>query len=741
MPFILKANKIKCLCKTISIIGMVFYFTTTVLAQSLSPVEALLLKLKENVKQDSNRVNLLVQLSKTYYGVNPTKMLEATQQAVELSQKIKFKRGLAEAYRFQGIAHYTLGNFKEAETNFTNALNVNEEIRYRTGIIACLSNLGSVNMVQNNYPIALNYYQKAIRISEQAKDDLNTGISYGNMGVIYSEMKNYEMALKHFQGGLDLHTKIDYGIGIATGLGNVGNVYFKMKNFDEALSYYQKALDKNLEIGNKLNIAREYGNVANVQSELKLYDQSLVNYQKALQLNEEIKNKKGIAVNLQGIGNYYLKQAKYKEALDFVQRANALAASINILDVQKETFDALSEIYEKTGKIDSAYLNFKKFITVREQIESEDNRKQITRLEMKYEFDTKEEKYKNDQLLSNERLNQQQLMLDLNQSKLNESNKERDLVRLNYLKTQSELQNEVLQKKAQEKQLVLTEKEKDIQAEKSKSLLQTKQFNELQIKQLWLYGILTIIGLAGILSFFINHYRIKSLRAHNDLSEQKVIQMEEELKLKNNIKEAEMQTLRSQMNPHFIFNTLNSINSYIIQHQTEVASEYLTTFSKLMRNILDLSKHETVSLTKEISTLNLYMELEALRLEHQFDYSIVVDKEISPEMIKVPPLIIQPFVENAIWHGLHNKKGNGHILIKITEQSESRLHISIEDNGIGRVASAALKKQQVNHKSYGIEITINRLQLLDEHNSVTVHDLYEGEKASGTRVEISINLD
>ncbi|KQB98868.1 hypothetical protein AQF98_21250 [Pedobacter sp. Hv1] len=700
-----------------------------------------MLKLNQNVKQDTNRINLLVQLSKAYYGVNPTKMLEATQQAIELSQKIKFKRGMAEAYRFQGIAHYTLGNFKEAETNFSSALNLNEEIKYRTGIIACLSNLGSVNMVQNNYPIALNYYQKSIRISEQAKDDLNTGISYGNMGVIYSEMKNYEMALKHFQGGLTLHTKIDYAIGIATGLGNVGNVYFKMKNFDKALVYYQKALDKNLEIGNKLNIAREYGNVANVQSELKLYDQSLINYQKALQLNEEIKNKKGIAVNLQGIGNYYLKQGRYKEALDFMQRANTLAATINILDVQKETFDSLSEIYEKTGKIDSAYLNFKKFIAVRDNIENEDKQKQITRLEMKYEFDTKEEKYKNDQLLSNERLNQQQLMLDLNQSKLNESNKERDLVRLNYLKTQSELKNEVLQKKAQEKQLILTEKEKDIQAEKSKSLLQTKQFNELQIKQLWLYGILTIIGLAGILSFFINHYRIKSLRAHNDLNEQKVTQMEEELKLKNNIKEAEMQTLRSQMNPHFIFNTLNSINSYIIQHKTEVASEYLTTFSKLMRNILDLSKHETVTLAKEISTLNLYMELEALRLEHQFDYSIVVDKNIAPEMIKVPPLVIQPFVENAIWHGLHNKKGNGHILIKITEQNESQLHITIEDNGIGRVASAALKKQQVNHKSYGIEITINRLQLLDENNSVIINDLYEEGKASGTSVEISINLD
>ena len=140
----------------------------------------------------------------------------------------------------------------------------------------------------------------------------------------------------------------------------------------------------------------------------------------------------------------------------------------------------------------------------------------------------------------------------------------------------------------------MVQKEKDIQSAKSKSLLQTQKFNELQIKQLWLYGILSIIGLAGVLTFFINHYRIKSLKANNDLSEQKVMQMEEEMRLKDNVKEAEMQTLRSQMNPHFIFNTLNSINSYIIENKREVASEYLTTFSKLMRNILDLSKQETM---------------------------------------------------------------------------------------------------------------------------------------------------
>lgn len=212
--------------------------------------------------------------------------------------------------------------------------------------------------------------------------------------------------------------------------------------------------------------------------------------------------------------------------------------------------------------------------------------------------------------------------------------------------------------------------------------------------------------------------------------------------LKRQIKEMEMQTLRSQMNPHFVFNTLNSINSYIIQNQKEIASDYLTRFSKLMRNILDLSKHEAISLFKEIQTLQLYLELEALRLENKFDYSIIIDHTIEQDLVQIPPLIIQPFVENAIWHGIINKKMQGTIYIKIKKTGENQIEICVEDDGIGRRAASKLKIQQVHHKSYGIDITINRLQLLDAQNSVAIIDLYDAQQnALGTKVLIKILTD
>jgi ligand-binding sensor domain-containing protein len=243
-------------------------------------------------------------------------------------------------------------------------------------------------------------------------------------------------------------------------------------------------------------------------------------------------------------------------------------------------------------------------------------------------------------------------------------------------------------------------------------------------KTFWFIGLVILLLL--IIAYFISRYFIN----------------QEKIKgiLKSNIKEAEMQTLRSQMNPHFMFNSLNSINSYIIQNKSNEASKYLSTFSKLMRSILDNSKHRTIPLDKEIKTLDWYLQLEAVRLEHKFTYTIHCSDEIDRETVQIPPLIIQPFVENAIWHGIQNKSSKGHIVIQIDIDEAEILKISITDDGIGRTASALLKKNQTTHKSYGIDITINRLQMLDPTNSINIIDLYDDTNQSkGTQVLLTIS--
>jgi ligand-binding sensor domain-containing protein len=231
-----------------------------------------------------------------------------------------------------------------------------------------------------------------------------------------------------------------------------------------------------------------------------------------------------------------------------------------------------------------------------------------------------------------------------------------------------------------------------------------------------------------LIAFLINRYLVN--------------QEKEKGNLKRKISESEMQTLRSQMNPHFLFNSLNSINSFIVQQKSREASSYLTTFSKLMRNILENSRYESITLEKEINTLKMYLEIEAVRLEHKFDYEIIIDKNIELEFIKIPPLIIQPFAENAIWHGLNNKPNKGLLKIEIQEINENCISISIIDDGIGRKAAALLKKEQLKHKSYGIDITINRLQLVNSKNNYKIIDLPNDDiKTTGTKVELQIYYD
>jgi len=147
-----------------------------------------------------------------------------------------------------------------------------------------------------------------------------------------------------------------------------------------------------------------------------------------------------------------------------------------------------------------------------------------------------------------------------------------------------------------------------------------------------------------------------------------------------------------------------------------------------------------IPLEDEMRTLGLYLELEAVRLEHSFDYTITVDKELKDDMIQIPPLILQPFVENAIWHGLRHKP-QGNLYVNVTKPTEDCLKIRIEDDGIGRKAAGELKKQQTHHKSYGIEITIQRLEMLHPGNRVQIIDLTDSQGNSlGTAVDITIIL-
>jgi len=241
-------------------------------------------------------------------------------------------------------------------------------------------------------------------------------------------------------------------------------------------------------------------------------------------------------------------------------------------------------------------------------------------------------------------------------------------------------------------------------------------------KTIW-FWLLIILG-AILLAYYIFRNRLVQAKNAEDL------------------KELELQALRAQMNPHFIFNALTAIQDLIAKHKEVEAQTYLTKFSRLIRKVLDQSGRKLITIAEEVDTLKLYTLLEELRFKDKFDTTITVDENLDVSFEKIPPMVLQPFVENAINHGLKNKKDKGKLTISL-KQVNQQLLATIVDDGIGRIASEKLKAEKSQHKSKGLAITQKRIHLLGENDqySVKIIDLtdYNGQ-AIGTQVEVLLDL-
>lgn len=282
--------------------------------------------------------------------------------------------------------------------------------------------------------------------------------------------------------------------------------------------------------------------------------------------------------------------------------------------------------------------------------------------------------------------------------------------------------------------------------------------NKIKVQQLKQEGLIKkvlISGLILIILIGIFIFRTLTLKRKNDRlgreqleNEMKVQQLESEKKqsdLQRQAADLEMQALRAQMNPHFIFNCLSSINKFILKNESRTASDYLTRFSRLIRMVLTNSQLSMIPLSDEIEMLRLYLDMEHLRFNNSFDYNIVYANAIEPETIYIPPMVLQPFCENAIWHGLMHKEGQGRLDIIMSMQNE-QLKCTITDNGIGRTKAAELKsKSGEKQKSFGLKITTERLALFNNEKAVRTfynsEDVLDSEgNISGTEVTLYITF-
>jgi len=245
----------------------------------------------------------------------------------------------------------------------------------------------------------------------------------------------------------------------------------------------------------------------------------------------------------------------------------------------------------------------------------------------------------------------------------------------------------------------------------------------------WFYVLLGVLTITGV--YFFARRRIQSIQ--------------KEAGFKTKIAETEMMALRAQMNPHFIFNCMNIIDGFIINNQKEEAQEFLQKFSKLIRLVLENSQHQLVPLQQDLQALQLYIELERTRFNHHFEYIFKVDEGLIEENYKIPPLLLQPYVENAIVHGLMNKEHGKAELQIIIKKNKDHILAIIEDNGIGRKKSMLLNTQNRKPQQHlGMKVTAKRIELIGQMNNsrvtISVNDLHK-EEDTGTRVIISLPDD
>jgi len=250
----------------------------------------------------------------------------------------------------------------------------------------------------------------------------------------------------------------------------------------------------------------------------------------------------------------------------------------------------------------------------------------------------------------------------------------------------------------------------------------------------WFIVIIISMIIFGIGLFY--RRRIQTIQSRNIIALEKA-------SLENNLTQSKIKAIKSQMNPHFFYNALNTLQSYILSNDKKQALEYLSKFSGLTRTILEMTEKDTITIGEEINTLRLYLEIEKARFENDFEFEITINPEIDKEQTKIPSMLLQPFVENAVKHGLLHKKDNKKVIIRF-EMIADCLEITIDDNGIGRKKSAELNQiKNKNHQSFATAAIQNRIDLLNRNNPRKIAVTYEdkiGENAQpkGTLVKITI---
>ena len=585
------------------------------------------------------------------------------------------------------------------------ALQLSTKIRYKLAEGNAYLNIGTANIISGNYPVALQNFSNAQSIFEKELEsnsdntkELKNSLAraYGSIGIVFSEQSSYAKALQYELKSLKIYEENKNLEKCARLYNNIGIVYKAQDQDFKALNYFVKCLKIQEKIGDE-TVGITTTNIGNIYLNQKNFPKALAYYTKAQQLFEKYPNPRGLGELYNNLGLYYKETNNQSEALKTFDKAILAFTSIEDKFGISDTYFYIGEIYLKQNKLEDALVATNKSLALAKELDViEQVQNAEKRLSEIYEK-------KNNTTESLKHFKLYSIAKDSVANAENIRSSVRAEMNFEFDK------KEALQKKEQEKRDVIYNE-------------QAKRHQQ-QI----FFVILFILLVFGIIFLIYNRLQLKKT-----------------LTLQKELAEYEQKALHLQMNPHFVFNCLGSISSFIVQNGTDSAIKYLSKFSKLMRLTLEYSKESLIPIDKEIESLQNYLELEQLRFNQKFDFTITKGNDIEDDMA-LPPLLLQPFVENAIIHGLIPKNEKGTIAIDFFIEKES-LICTIEDNGIGFDKSKELKEALVSvHKSMALDITKKRLEMMEASTSrkanVEIEELKNNKgEILGTKVILNLPI-
>ena len=550
------------------------------------------------------------------------------------------------------------------------------------------------------YEEALEHHDKALKLANEL-NDVELKVSVLNMtGVVYRRIDAVSSALDKHNAALALaesQSKKSRALlkGIAISQNSIGNIYLLLRDYDDAEKFFKMAINSEANLTSDLGLAINYGNLGITYEERKQYDKALENYKKSLEYNNKINNDLGRVICNNSIGQVYLKQGKSSKALSLINEVLPKAEKIGDKFYIALTYINLGWAYSELGNHQLG----EEYLMKGKDIADENDHKQFLSMAYMHLSQLKEQQGNYQEALAYQRSSQ-----EVQEEYLNQAN-QKYVTNLIYKYDSEQKKNtiELLKRNNQIAQIELSQSKK----------------NNLFI---------LLLSLLLLIILFILYRQMRLKNAKQRLN-------------------AEQKLMRSQMNPHFIFNALLSIRIYLQNSNVEDAMRYLNQFAKLIRSILTSSLEKEITLQEELDTMQLYVNIENIRFCNEIQYAVHIDERVDLKAIKIPSLILQPFIENALWHGLQPKEGEKLLTLDVALKNDEFVTISITDNGIGRKKTMEIASEKVNtqKKSIGINLTLRRLQNFSKNlrNTYALRfiDLYdEQEYPAGTQVLIDLPI-